>query len=221
MIRRLLLLCDPLNQFFTYIGSSSAKIEFSDVSVTRPNGEMWLHAQYLERLLVNFEGMTKALSADKYPTIPLVSPCLALLKRILYKRDIFTKVSGEHSGEPYCEPVIEKMELVRRVFIMLLESRFRDLQEDIRFCSLLDPRFAIGDHLSISEKPEVERPLVNEAMRLARKSLPDDDAHNASFEVDTDAESDFLREFFKRPKQRVSDEEAGIQSISMFKLHKK
>ncbi|KAE9064175.1 hypothetical protein PF010_g28712 [Phytophthora fragariae] len=193
MIRRLLQLRPALQRFMAYVQTSSGREEFSDVTIARPTGEMWFHIQCLEKLLVSFDGMTKLISGESYATLPLVLPCLRLLEKRLANKYIFTRVSPAHVGEPYYNATLKRMQLVRRLFLILLRKRFKNPPLDVTSCCLLDPQFANGEFLSTAEREASEQFLVSEAMRLAGANVVDADT-NSSFEVYSEDDEDFASE---------------------------
>jgi hypothetical protein len=202
MVRRLIQLRPALNKFFTHIGTISGKVEFSDIKLTRPTGEMWFTIQCLEKLLIPFEGMTKALTGEKYPTATLVAPCVFLVKKRLSKTNIFSKVIGEHDGKAYFASVLEQMHsTLFASFLDLLAKRFDRLPDDVVYCSLLHQRFASREHLDEEERVAAEMFLAYEAVRLAGNTVYDDEL-NSSIELDSDGERYFLDELLGDEEQR-------------------
>ncbi|POM61502.1 hypothetical protein PHPALM_29466 [Phytophthora palmivora] len=128
---------------------------------------MWFHIQCLDKLLVNFDGMTKLLSGEIYATMPLILPSIRLLEARLQNKKIFAQIANGHQGEPCYDGTLVRMHLVRRLFLVLLRKLFGNVSDDIKSCCLLGPQFAHGNYLTSAGRVSAEQFLVNESMRHA------------------------------------------------------
>jgi hypothetical protein len=168
--------------------------------------------------------MTRALSGDSYPTATLILPCLRLVKKRLENEGIFNKLAPEHEGELYYGSVLLRMHRVRHLFQLLLDKRFQNLPIDVKYCCLIDPRFAHGEFLSSEEKKLGEQFLAHETMRLAGLAVQDDDLC-ASKTIESDEEDDFLNDLFLEQKRKVPEPESptspsiqaqALQEVALF-----
>ncbi|KAK1932211.1 putative AC transposase [Phytophthora citrophthora] len=204
MLQRCIKLEKALNVFFEYLGTVRGQNEFTDVhsKLTMPSHKDILTVKCLCTLLRPFTEVSKQLSGQMYPTLPLVLPSLCGLEKTLRNRWIFDKVIHPFRKESYANETRVEMQRCRETLLSLFTNRFDDrMISEPKWVAFLDPRIA-GQmpHLRDDERQEAMDDLVAATAELAGDHLP---VFPGETQTSDDDDDDFINQLLYGRKRRV------------------
>jgi hypothetical protein len=107
------------------------------------------------KLLAPFAGVTTRISGEEYPTFAIAFPYLRLAKGELQNEDIFEDVVAEAGVDAlYVSQALVRMHGVRRAILELFTDRFRGMDLELMWVSLLNPKLAKMTYLRHEEKEQ-------------------------------------------------------------------
>ncbi|KAK1947185.1 hypothetical protein P3T76_001195 [Phytophthora citrophthora] len=204
MLQRCIKLEKALNVFFEYLGSVRGQNEFTDVhsKLTMPSQKDILTVKCLCTLLWPFTEVSKQLSGQMYPTLPLVLPSLCGLEKTLRNRWNFDKVIHPFRKESYANETRVEMQRCRETLLSLFTNRFDDrMISEPKWVAFLDPRIAgQTPHLRDDERQEAMDDLVAATAELAGDHLP---VFPGETQTSDDDDDDFINQLLYGRKRRV------------------
>ncbi|POM76730.1 Zinc finger BED domain containing hypothetical protein 1-like [Phytophthora palmivora] len=198
-----------------YLGTVRGQNEFTDVhsKLTMPSHKDILTVKCLCTLLRPFTEVSKQLSRQMYPTLPLVLPSLCGLEKTLRNRWIFDKVIHPFRKESYanetrvemqrCRETRVEMQRCRETLLSLFTKRFKDrMISELNGVAFLDPRIAGHmPHLRDDERQEAMDDLVVATAELAGDHSP---VFPGETQASDDDDGDFINQLLYGSKRRVS-----------------
>jgi hypothetical protein len=99
-------------------------------------------------------------------------PILRIIRRDLQKPKLYDETAASAPQGIYVNEVVKLMDLVQKAMLQLFDNRFDEINSDIGWVSMLDPRYATMTCLSESERELVKERLVNATVEKARMQRP-------------------------------------------------